>query len=62
MIKKIIFTNSSRGFLNKNCNTSVYSKIDYYRIGEDINCSLSNMMMRFILVNYLKTFLKKLFY
>ena len=59
-IKTIGFTNFSGGFLKKNCDISIHSKINNYGIGEDINHILMHMMMQFISLNHLNTSSKKI--
>ncbi len=59
-IKTIGFTNFSGGFLKKNCDISIHSKINNYGIGEDINHILMHMMMQFISLNHLITSSKKI--
>ena len=59
-IKTIGFTNFSGGFLKKNCDISIHSKIKNYGIGEDINHILMHMMMQFISLNHLNTSSKKI--
>jgi len=59
-IKTIGFTNFSGGFLKKNCDISIHSKINNYGIGEDINHILMHMMMQFISLNHLNISSKKI--
>lgn len=59
-IKTIGFTNFSGGFLKKNCDISIHSKVNNYGIGEDINHILMHMMMQFISLNHLNTSSKKI--
>ena len=59
-IKTIGFTNFRGGFLKKNCDISIHSKISNYGIGEDINHILMHMMMQFISLNHLNTSSKKI--
>lgn len=49
-IKTIGFTNFSGGYLKKNCNISIHSKINNYGIGEDINHILMHFLMQFIAI------------
>lgn len=47
-IKTIGFSNFSGGFLSKNSDISIHSKISNYGIGEDINHILMHLLMQFI--------------
>ena len=46
--RTIGFSNFSGGFLNKNSDISIHSKINNYGIGEDINHILMHLLMQFI--------------
>ena len=59
-IKTIGFSNFNGGYLKKNCDISVHSKINNYGIGEDINHILMHMMMQFISIRNLSTKSKKI--
>lgn len=47
-IKTIGFSNFNGGFLRKNCDISIHSKVNNYGIGEDINHILMHFLMQFI--------------
>ena len=59
-IKTIGFSNFKGGYLKKNCDISIHSKIDNYGLGEDINHILMHMMMQFLSIKNLKTKSKKI--
>ena len=58
--KTIGFSNFSGGFLNKNSDISIHSKIDNYGIGEDINHILMHLLMQFIATTNLNKKNKKI--
>lgn len=47
-IKTIGFSNFSGGFLDKNSDISIHSKVSNYGVGEDINHILMHLLMQFI--------------
>ena len=47
-IKTIGFSNFSGGFLDKNSDISIHSKVNNYGVGEDINHILMHLLMQFI--------------
>ena len=47
-IKTIGFSNFNGGYLRKNCDISVHSKIYNYGMGEDLNHILMHMIMQYI--------------
>ena len=59
-IKTIGFSNFSGGYLSKNSDISIHSKIDNYGIGEDINHILMHLLMQFIAKSNLKKKYNKL--
>ena len=46
--KTIGFSNFSGGFLDKNSDISIHSKVNNYGVGEDINHILMHLLMQFI--------------
>jgi len=58
--KTIGFSNFNGGFLNKNSDISIHSKIDNYGVGEDINHILMHLLMQFISKTNLNTRNKKI--
>ena len=54
------FSNFSGGYLSKNSDISIHSKIDNYGIGEDINHILMHLLMQFIAKSNLKKKYNKL--
>jgi len=59
-LKTIGFSNFNGGYLAKQCNISIHSKIDNYGIGEDINHILMHLLMQFIARSNLNTKKKKI--
>ena len=47
-IKTIGFSNFNGGFLDKNSDISIHSKVSNYGVGEDINHILMHLLMQFI--------------
>jgi len=58
--KTIGFSNFSGGFLSRNSDISIHSKINNYGIGEDINHILMHLLMQFISKTNLNTKNKKI--
>ena len=58
--KIIGFTNFNGGFLKKNSNVQIHSKISNYGIGEDINHILMHSIMQFIVLNNIKSNKRKI--
>ena len=59
-IKTIGFSNFNGGYLSKNSDISIHSKINNYGIGEDINHILMHLLMQFISISNLNVKNKKL--
>lgn len=58
-IKTIGFSNFSGGFLDKNSDISIHSKVSNYGVGEDINHILMHLLMQFIAKTNLNMINKK---
>jgi D-sedoheptulose 7-phosphate isomerase len=59
-IKTIGFSNFNGGYLSKNSDISIHSKVNNYGIGEDINHILMHLLMQFISISNLNVKNKKL--
>ncbi len=57
--KTIGFSNFSGGFLDKNSDISIHSKVSNYGVGEDINHILMHLLMQFIAKTNLNMINKK---
>ena len=59
-IKTIGFSNFNGGYLSKNSDISIHSKVNNYGIGENINHILMHLLMQFISISNLNVKNKKL--
>ena len=59
-IKTIGFSNFDGGYLHKNTDISINSRIDNYGIGEDINHILMHLLMQFVAHKNIKSKKKKI--
>ena len=59
ILKTIGFSNFSGGFLDKNSDISIHSKVSNYGVGEDINHILMHLLMQFIAKTNLNIINKK---